>query len=171
MTLRSRQPVLAATHGACTRGMRLAGAALLMALAATAAHAATFRIDETGTVVSEPVVNMRWRDLVPGRAADHTVQATLRVDVRLNLAPWVNKPSRIYMVLAPVESDRVRARWTSQGRLLPGSLSSGERALVFDGPAGPASLNESLLLTLETDGRRLLRLQNLNFYFEIEVSP
>jgi hypothetical protein len=54
---------------------------------------------------------------------------------------------------------------------LPGTLSSGERTLVFQGPAAPANLAESLLLTLETDGQRLTQQQTLNFYFEIEVSP
>ena len=144
---------------------------MLASLAWTPAQAATFRINETGTVVSEPVVNMRWRHFAPGRGADNTVEARLRVDLRLDLAAWLNKPARIYMVLAPVNSDRILARWTTQGRLLPGSLYSGDRALVFEGPAGPATLNESLLLTLETDGQRLTSLQMLNFYFEIEVAP
>ena len=152
---------------------RLAAALLCTALAAigSAAHAAAFRIDETGTVVSDPVVNMKWRTPTAGRVMDNTVEATLRVDVRLNLAPWINKQARVYMVLAPVNSDRVRARWTTQGRLLPGTLASGERALVFQGPAAPATLTESLLLTLETDGQRLTQQQTLNFHFEIEVSP
>ncbi len=136
-----------------------------------AALAAAVRIDETGTVVSDPVINMKWRTPTGGRVMDNTVEATLRVDVRLNLAPWINKQSRIYMVLAPVNSDRVRARWTTQGRLLPGTVASGERALIFQGPAAPANLTESLLLTLETDGQRLTQQQSLNFYFEIEVSP
>ncbi|MDB5941591.1 MAG: hypothetical protein JWQ13_1157 [Ramlibacter sp.] len=138
---------------------------------ATAAQATSSRIDETGTVVSEPVVNMKWRNVAPGRVRENTVEATLRVDVRLNLAPWINQSSRIYMVLAPVTGERVRARWTTQGRLLPGTLYSGERALVYQGPASPATLVESLLLTLETDGERLTQMQTLNFYFEIEVSP
>ncbi|MCY7319230.1 MAG: hypothetical protein LH617_10985 [Ramlibacter sp.] len=140
--------------------------------AGPAAHAAAFRIDETGTVVSDPVINMKWRTPSAGsRVLDNTVEATLRVDVRLNLAPWINQQSRIYMVLAPVNSDRVRARWTTQGRLLPGTVTSGERALVYQGPAGPAALTESLLLTLETDGQRLTQQQTLNFHFEIEVGP
>lgn len=154
--------------------MRRAKAILATALAlglATAAHAATFRLDESGTVVNEPVVNMKWRHLVPGRAYDNTVEASLRVDVRLNLAQWLNRPAKIFMVLSPVSGERVRARWTTQGRLLPGTLYSGERALVFDGAAGPAVLNESLLLALEADGQRLTQTQTLNFYFEIEVSP
>ncbi len=140
--------------------------------AGTAAHAAAFRIDETGTVVSDPVINMKWRTPAAGsRVLDNTVEATLRVDVRLNLTPWINQQSRIYMVLAPVNSDRVRARWTTQGRLLPGTVTSGERALVYQGLAGPATLTESLLLTLETDGQRLTQQQTLNFHFEIEVGP
>ena len=152
---------------------RIAAALLGLALSAAAsgAHAAAVRIDESGTVVSDPVVNMKWRTPSGSRVLDNTVEATLRVDVRLNLAPWLNQQARIYMVLDPVNSDRVRARWTSQGRLMPGSLASGERALVFQGPAGPATLVESLLLTLEADGQRLTQQQNLNFHFEIEVSP
>lgn len=145
--------------------------ALLACTLGLPTSAATYRVDEAGTVVSQPVVNMRWRHLVPGRGADNTVEASVRVDVRLNLAPWLNKPARLYMVLAPVNSDRVLVRWTTQGRLLPGSLHSGDRALVFEGAAGPSVLNESLLLTMETDGERLTQLQNLNFHFEIEVSP
>lgn len=148
-----------------------AALAICTGLVLLPAHSATFRLSEAGTVVSDPVVNMRWRHFVPGRGADNTVEASLRVDLRLDLAAWLNRPARIYMVLAPVNSDRVLARWTTQGRLLPGSLWSGARALVFEGPAGPATLNESLLLTLETDGRHLTQLQMLNFYFEIEVSP
>lgn len=150
----------------------MAAALTVVAVAgAAAANAAAFRIDETGTVVSDPVINMKWRQHAPGGVLDDTVEATLRVDVRLNLAPWINKQSRIYMVLAPVNSDRVRARWTTQGRLLPGTVASGERALLFQGPAAPATLTESLLLTLEADGQRLTQQQTLNFHFEIEVSP
>jgi len=158
-------------RGAPWRRLHALAFALLACTLSQAPNAATYRVDEAGTVVSQPVVNMRWRHLVPGRGADNTVEASVRVDVRLNLAPWLNKPARLYMVLAPVHSDRVLVRWTTQGRLLPGSLYSGDRALVFEGTAGPAVLNESLLLTMETDGERLTQLQNLNFHFEIEVSP
>lgn len=148
----------------------LAAAAFWLCTSSTA-WATIYRIDESGTVVNDPVVNMKWRQLVPGRAYDNTVESTLRVDVRLNLAPWINRPARIFMVLAPVSGERVHARWTTQGRMLPGAVYSGERTLVFDGAAGPAVLNESLLLTLETDGQRLTQAQTLNFYFEIEVTP
>jgi hypothetical protein len=149
----------------------LAGAAVLAAFGPPAAHAAVFRVDESGTVVADPVLQMRWRDSVTRGAADQTVTGNLRVDVRLNLMPWLNRSARIYLVLAPVTGNRVQVQWTSNGRLLPGALQSGERALVFDGPAGPAILTDTLRLRLEADGRRLSAAQRLDFHFEIEVEP
>ena len=90
----------------------------LLALLAGPAAAGVFRVDEAGTVVSQPVVAMKWRALVPGRAADNTIEAALRVDVRLNLQPWLNRPARIYLVLNPLPSgERIHARWNTQGRL------------------------------------------------------
>lgn len=149
-------------------------AALVLALAAlgaSTAHATVYRIDESGTVVADPVLQMRWRDGVTSGAADQTVVATLRVDVRLNLQPWLNRAARIYLVLAPVNGNRVQAQWTTNGRLLPGTVLSGERALVFEGPAGPATLADTLRMRLETDGRRLASPQRLDFHFEIDVDP
>lgn len=141
------------------------------AAALSPAQAAVYRVDETGTFVSQPVVQMRWRQFVPRRGGDNTVEATVRVDVRLNVQPWLNKPARIYMVLAPMAGDRVAAHWTTQGRLLAGQVHSGGRALVFEGTVGPAVLEDALLLTIEADGDRLASTQLLDFHFEIEVTP
>ena len=141
------------------------------ALVALPASAAVFRVDETGTVVSQPLVGMKWRQPVPGRVADHTVQGSVRVDVRLNLQPWLNRAARIYLVLAPVSGERVRVQWTTQGRLMPGGVYTGERALVFDGTAGPARFDEVMFMSIEADGNQLNQTQNLNFHFEIEVQP
>lgn len=162
--------------GAVRRGnrhpaLRVAAAMLLAGAVASGADAAVFRIDETGTTVSQPTVAMKWRHIVPRPGADNTLQATVRVDLRLNLQPWLNRPARIYMVLAPVTGERLRARWTTQGRLLGGSMLSGERALLYDGIAGPATLTEALLLTLEANGDAMHRPETLNFHFEIEVAP
>lgn len=154
--------------------MRTAALVLLalLALLAGPAAAGVFRVDEAGTVVSQPVVAMKWRALVPGRAADNTIEAALRVDVRLNLQPWLNRPARIYLVLNPLPSgERIHARWNTQGRLMQGSLYSGERALVYEGPAQPATLTDSLLLALDANGDRIEQAQTLSFHFEIEVAP
>jgi hypothetical protein len=149
-------------------GLRAALAGLALALPCVPA-AASVRVDDSGTIVSAPVVNMRWRQLVPGRGADHTVEAQLRVALRLNLAAWVNQPVRLYMVLAPVSGESVVASWRTQGRLLAGSLRSGARALVFDGRVPAAVLEETIELTLATDGRALASPQTLQFTFELDT--
>ena len=136
---------------------------------AAEARGATFRVDDSGTIVSQAVVPMRWRQLVPGRGADHTVEAGVRVAVRLNLARWLNQPVRVYMALAPSPGEPVQASWRTQGRLLPGALRSGARALIYDGVARSASLEETLELTLSTDGRALVSQQALQFYFEVDT--
>ncbi len=138
-------------------------------LCSSMAKATTTRVDDTGTVLNQGVVAMRWRQLVPGRGADHTVEASVRVALRLNLARWVNQPVRIYMALSPVISEPVYATWQTQGRLLPGSLRSGARVLVFEGTPSAARLEETLDMIVRTDGRALTSAQNLQFYFEVDT--
>ncbi|RYY59097.1 MAG: hypothetical protein EOO24_60980 [Comamonadaceae bacterium] len=148
--------------------------ALLLAAAVLfggAAQAAVYRVDDTGTMVSQPVTPMKWRQLVPSRAADNTVEGQLSVALRLNLSNWVNRPARIYMALAPTEGEQLLATWRTQGRLLPGTLRSGGRTLVYDGTVRDPFLLETIQLNLAADGRLLTRTQSLQFYFEIEVSP
>jgi hypothetical protein len=132
------------------------------------AVAATARVDDSGTVVSQGIVPMRWRQLVPGRGADHSVEAGVRVALRLNLSRWLNQPVKLYMGLAPAAGEPIHVTWRTQGRLLPGSVRSGARTLIFEG-AGVASLEETLELTLRTDGRALVSPQSLQFYFEVDT--
>ena len=151
--------------------MRLAFICLLSAFALSAVvdtHAATVRVDDSGTVVSQSVVPMRWKQLVPGRGADHDVEASVRVALRLNLAKWINQPIRLYMGLAPSAGEPVYASWRTQGRLMPGAVRSGARSIVFNGVATAAALEETIDLVLKTDGRALVGPQALQFYFEID---
>ena len=136
---------------------------------ANAAQAVTTRVDDSGTIVSESVIPMRWAQLVPGRGADHTVHANLRVALRLNLARWMNQPVRLYMALAPSTGSSVSASWRTQGRLLPGDLRSGARTLVFNDIVHAAMLEETIDLTLKPDGRTLVSPQALQFYFEVDT--
>lgn len=131
--------------------------------------AATTRVDDSGTIVSQGIVAMRWKQLVPGRGTDNSVEANVRVALRLNLARWLNQPVRLYMALAPAVGEPVYATWRTQGRLMPGALRSGGRVLVFEGVANAASLEETLDLTLRTDGRALTSQQSLQFYFEVDT--
>lgn len=133
------------------------------------ASATTVRVDDNGTVVSQGVLPMRWKQLVPGRGADHSVEGSVKVALRLNLAKWLNQPVRIYMALAPSGGEPVYATWRTQGRLLTGAVRSGGRALIFNGVVTAASLEETIELALTTDGRALISPQALQFYFEIDL--
>ena len=146
-------------------------AGLLAMGAVLPAAAATFRIDDTGTFASQPVTPMRWRQLAPGRAGDHTVEGRVPVQLRLNLSSWVGRPARIYLSLAPTDGEQLVATWRTQGRLLPGTVRGGGRTLVFDGVVRDAFLQETIVIDLTADGRQLEHAQSLQFFFEIEVSP
>ena len=151
--------------------VRLGVFCLLSALAlglVVGVQAATVRVDDSGTVVSQGVVPMRWKQLVPGRGADHAVEASIKVALRLNLAKWINQPIRLYMGLAPSAGEPVYASWRTQGRLMPGALRSGTRSIIFNGIATAAALEETIELVLKTDGRALVSPQALQFYFEID---
>lgn len=132
-------------------------------------QAATIRVDDSGTVVNEVILPMRWKQLIPGRGADHSVEGSLKVAVRLDLTRWLNQPVRLYMALAPSTSDAVYARWTTQGRLLPGDIRTGNRTLIFNDVVRAVSLEETIMLVLKTDGRTLVTPQELKFYFEIDA--
>ncbi len=144
-----------------------AAAALFVAIGA--AHAATFRVDDSGSLPNETRTEMKWRSLAPSRAAGNEIVGRTVVTVRLNLAPWLNRAGRIYMGLPEQSIGSVSADWTTQGRLLPGSLRSGSRALVYSGRIRAARLEDTIVLTLAADGRRLEDSQRLQFYFEIDV--
>lgn len=136
---------------------------------ALTAHAATFRVEELGTFPQESSTAMKWRQVAPSRGGDNTVEGTAVVNVRLNLAPWRQKSGRLYLVLPEQPLTPVRVSWTTQGKLLPGQLVSGQRALVYNGPILTDLLEETLGLKFEADGVRLNAAQRLQFHFEIDV--
>ena len=145
-------------------------AAGLLLLCAQIAPAATYRVDDSGTITDQAVVKMKWRDLVPGRGSDNTIEGQLRVALRLNLSPWVGKPIRLYMGLAnTARGEPVEATWRTQGRLLAGTVRSGGRTLVFDGVAGQPVLEETIEMALSTDGRAVVSTESLQFYFEVDT--
>ena len=144
--------------------------ALLAALlAATCAHAATFRVDDSLTLPNETSTAMKWRSLAPNRAVGHAVEGSSVLTIRLNVAPWLNKSGRVYMGLPEQPIGSVSAEWSTQGKLLPGQLTSGNRTLVYAGPIRARLIEDTIVLRLQADGRRLAAPQRLQFYFEIDV--
>lgn len=149
--------------------LALAALAALWLCAAHDSVAATFRVDDTASIPQESTARLKWRELVPGRRPDSTLEGLIAVAVRLNLAPWLNRNGRLFLVLPEQPIGTVRAKWTTQGRLLAGQLVSGQRALVYAGPITTPLLEETFGISLEADGDRLNGAHRLNFHFEIDV--
>jgi len=57
----------------------------------------------------------------------------------------------------------------TQGRLLPGAVRSGERTLVHAGLIDADTLEDTLRLSIQADGRDLARGEQLAFSFEIDL--
>jgi hypothetical protein len=138
-------------------------------LLAASATAATFRVDDSASIPNETNVTMRWKSASPNRLTGNTVEGGILITLRLNVAPWLNKTGRIYMALPQQPIGIVNVEWTTQGRLLPGKLISGERTLVYAGPIRSGTLEDTFVVKVETDGKRLANPQRLQFYFEIDV--
>ena len=142
-------------------------ASMLLALPAAAA---TYRVDDSMTLPNAATTNMRWKSAGPTRTNADQVEGAATVTVRLNLQPWLNRNGRLYMALAQQpQIGQVNAEWTTQGRLLPGSVVSGQRTLVYSGPIRTALLEETLIVKVQADGKRLAMPQRLEFSFEIDV--
>jgi len=129
-----------------------------------------FRVDDSGTVVLDPVLQMQWKP-VGQASASPLVSASTRVNVQLNLLPWVGRTGRIYMTLPRTSGPTVRATWQTGGTLLPGEMLSGTRTLVYAGAINGTLLRDILDIKLEADGARLSGSEALGFGFEIEVDP
>lgn len=150
--------------------MRLARLALAGALMFPAcALAATFRVDDSLTLPNETTTAMRWRSLAPNRAIGNAVEGSSVLTIRLNLAPWLHRSGRIFLVLPEQPIGQVIAEWSTQGKLLPGQLVSGNRTLVYAGPIRASVLEDTIALRLQADGQRLVAPQRLQFHFEIDV--
>lgn len=144
--------------------------AVATCLAATPVGAATYRVDDNASIPRETSVGMRWRQPAPGTPPHDltAVDGATAVQLRLNLAPWVGRHGRIFLVL-PEQPTPVNVSWTTQGRLLPGQMNSGQRVAVFSGAIASPWLEETLALKFTANGTRLGAGLRLNFHFEIDV--
>ena len=149
--------------------MSRAALAFALVVAASTAHAATFRVDDTATLPSEANTVMQWKSPAPGRGATNDVEGRSVITVRLNTAPWMNRNGKIFLALPPVNIGEVTADWTTQGRLLAGQVRSGSRTLVFAGPIRSSVIEDTILLRITADGTRLASPQRLDFHFEIDI--
>lgn len=144
---------------------------LLVAVLFTSPVAAqTFPVDDSASHVLEAgPVNMRWNTLVPQPGQASTMTGQVVVLVRLDVSPWRGRRARIYQTLPSQPIGPVDVRWTANGPLLPGALRDGGRTLVYAGPIQTDRLEDTFRMTIQADGNRVLRPQDLIFAFEIEL--
>lgn len=144
---------------------------LLALLAApAAAHAEAFPVDDTGTRVLGQV-DMAWDSATPERGRPDTASGGVTVLLRLDMSPWRGRSGRLYLTLPARPQGRLLARWSTRGPLLPGQLRDGERALVLAGPVTSDVIEDTLRLTLHTDGEGDVGAERLDFAFEFEPDP
>jgi hypothetical protein len=142
---------------------------LLTLAAARPALTKTFAVDDTGTLPYDSPLALKWQLPSPRAPVDNRVSGTLTVRVRLNLTPFLRHAGRIYLVLPAQQPGPMTVSWTTQGRLLPGTLVAGGRALVYSGPITSPFLEDVLQLTLVVDARRMQQEQyHVNFNFEMD---
>lgn len=142
--------------------------AALLAVAASA-QAQSARVDDSASTVVGGTVPMRWDSGAPGPGRAQTMSGEVTVLARLDLSPWRGRNARVYLALPAQPFGPVGAAWSTRGRLQPGVVRAGERALVFAGPVVDDRLEDTLRLRVETDGVRLQRAESLQFQFEIDV--
>jgi hypothetical protein len=131
--------------------------------------AQTFPVDDSASQVLEAgPIRMRWNSLVPQPGQASTMTGQVVVLVRLDVSPWRGRRARIYQTLPSQPIGPVNVQWTANGPLLPGALRDGGRTLVYSGPIQSDRLEDTFRMTIQADGNRVLRPQDLTFAFEIE---
>ncbi len=146
--------------------LALAIACLLPAVAA----AQTYPVDDSASqVLQSGPLKMRWDSLVPRPGQAATMSGQVEVLVRLDVSAWRGRRGRIYHKLPTLASGPVTVRWSANGPLLPGTLRDGERTLVYSGPIASDRIEDTFRMTIQADGERVLRPQDLVFSFEIEL--
>jgi hypothetical protein len=147
----------------------LVSAFCIIWLAAGPAHARSTVIDDSTTLPYNAALAMHWQQLEPrGRSVNNLMVGTLQLHVRLNVAPWLRRIGHVYMVLPAQQPGAMTATWTTHGRLLPGQLKPGMRALVYSGPITTPFLEDDVQLTITVDGRRMVSTYPVNFRFEMD---
>lgn len=147
----------------------LARAFCIILLATSASICArTTVIDDSGTLPHDASLALRWQQLVPRGLVNNQMIGTLALHVKLNVTPWLHRTGRIYLVLPAQQPGALTASWTTQGRLMPGQVVTGQRTLVYAGPITTPFLEDMVQLTLSVDGRRLSQGYQINFHFEMD---
>jgi len=132
-------------------------------------RASAVTLDDSGSQAVEPSVTMRWKTAGPSRsAADNVMVGTMTVRVRINVSPSPKRSRRIYLTLPAQPPGRIDLTWTTQGRLLPGQLASGNRVLVYAGPITAPVIEDTVTFKFSVAGTLLGRAVQVSYHFEMD---
>jgi hypothetical protein len=137
---------------------------------ASVAEARTTPIDDSGSLPQDAPLVLRWQQLSPRPPVDNRMIGTLTLHLKLNVAPWLARSGRIYLVLPEQQPGGLNVSWTTHGYLLPGHVVSGSRALAYSGRIRSPFIEDVIELTVQVDGTRMRQLYHLNFRFEMDES-
>ena len=142
---------------------------LLLTLVALPCLASTTRIDDSATLPYAAPLIVQWEQATPRSPVNNLMRGTLTLHVKLNVAQWLKRSGHIYLLLPAQQPGPLYVSWVTNGRLLPGQLTSGTRALVYAGPITAPFIEDTLQLTLQVDGTKLQQqLYHVNFNFEMD---
>lgn len=125
-------------------------------------------VDDSATVVLDPVPQMSWRNHSP-KSRDNAIVGQTRVNVKLTTSPWLGRKGKIYMVMPAETTGSVMITWRGKGQLGDGKLRSGGRTLVYNGTIRSPRIEDIWEVQIEADGTRISQAQQMRIYFEIEV--
>ena len=137
-------------------------------LAVVPVEARTTVIDDSATLPYNAALALHWQQLEPRGHVNNLMVGTLQLRVRLNVAPWLKRSGRIYLVLPAQQPGGMTASWTTHGRLLPGHLTAGSRTLVYSGLVTTPFIEDVVQLTLTVDARRMGQAYPVNCRFEMD---
>lgn len=151
-----------------TRAHRLLAAMLAVAIAGPA-MAETLRVDDSASQVLGGTLRLKPDAPFARGSQANLVSGEIPVLVRLDVSAWKGRQGRIYMLLPQRAGGMIGATWSTRGRLLPGTVRSGERTLVYAGLIQGDLLEDTLRLRIQADERTLARDERLAFAFEIDL--
>jgi hypothetical protein len=137
--------------------------------AVSSASAKTVVLDDSGTQALDPAVALHWQSVAPRRSGNGNLMvgsSTFRV--RVNVAPYLKRVARIYLLLPTQQPGPLSVSWTTQGKLMPGQVQSGSRVLVFSGPITRPYLEDELTFQFNINGALVKRAFPVNFQFVMD---
>lgn len=123
-------------------------------------------VDEADSLAGGPSADTEIDDGMVGYLSD--------VDVRLDTSAYVGQRARIYLSLpritqgAPADSP-LRLSWTTNGLFNSGEVTTGQRALLFEGRVTESVTRELFDFVIHFDSRVMDRTLKLDSVYEIEI--